>query len=90
MHRASFRSRCGKVGLTQCFHVNLFFPGKGRMTLDPLSRSPSSAFWQGAKVGTYTKKLGVALMQCGHESRSKALAIVLMETALSHTQQQRT
>lgn len=46
------------------------------MMLDPLSRNRSSAFWQGTKVGTYTKKLGVALMRCGNESESKALALL--------------
>lgn len=71
---------------TQCFHFNLFFPGKGRMMLDPLSRNPSSAFWQWTKVGTFKKELGVALMQCGNESRSKALALLWWkQLSLTHS-----
>lgn len=37
-------------GLPNVFISSCIFPGKGRMTLNPLSRNPRSAFWQWAKV----------------------------------------
>lgn len=71
-------SEAGVIGwdLPNAFISSCIFHGKGRMTLDPLSRNPSNAFWQRTKVGTYTKKLGVALMQCRNESEGKALALL--------------
>lgn len=70
-----------EAGMTGCDLPNAFissciFPGKGRMLLDLLNRNPSSAFWQQTKVGTCTKKLGVASMQCRNESGGKAPALL--------------